>query len=125
MAGLEINCPFCGSKIRIRTSERPTLLTIKAQLNCPHCGQLKADFVGQICNIKRAVFIDCEDANHWEKPEKELIKEGKIKAKDNAQRLKELQGNQADLFAPKPPTLPPEKFSPVERMARRASVARC
>lgn len=123
MAGLEINCPFCGSKTRIRTSEKQSLLTVKAQLNCPNCGQLKADFVGQICNIKRAVFIDCEDANHWEKPEKELIKEGKIQAKDNAQRLKELQSNQGDLFEPNKPTLPPEKMTPLERVARRARVA--
>ena len=117
---LSIHCPFCGHSCRIRTSNRPTLLTVQASLNCPHCGQLKADFVGQITNIKRAVYVDCEEANRWEKPEKELIKEGKIQPKDNDQRLKELKGTQQDLFAPK--GKPPEKMTPAERVARRESL---
>lgn len=99
MASFNLNCPFCGGAIRTRTSERPTLLTVKAKVNCPNCGQLKADFVGQLCNIKRAVFVDCEEANQWEKTEKELIAEGKITRKTNKQRLDELRGEQVDLFS--------------------------
>lgn len=118
---LSILCPFCGGVTRIRTSERPTLLTVQTTLNCPNCGQLKADFVGQITNIKRAVYIDCEEANRWEKPEKELIKEGKIQAKDNAQRLQELKGAQQDLFAPK--GLSPEQMTPAQRVERRERLA--
>lgn len=99
MANLEIKCPFCGGSARIRTSERPTILSIKAQVYCSDCGQLKADFFGQIANIRRAVFVECNEANNWEKTEKELIKEGKIQAKSNEQRLKELKGSQPDLFS--------------------------
>lgn len=122
MAGITLNCPFCGYRCNVRTSERPTLLTVTATLNCSNCGQLKADFVGQITNIKRAVFIDCDEASQWNSTEKEQIQAGKIKAKDNAQRLAELKGEQEDLFKDKS-TLPPEKMTPLERMARRASVA--
>lgn len=117
---LSILCPFCGGVTRIRTSERPTLLTVQATLNCPNCGQLKADFVGQITNIKRAVYVDCDEANRWEKPEKELIKEGKIQAKDNAQRLAELKGEQQDLFNNNPPQ---EKMTVAERVALRAGLS--
>lgn len=124
MAGLEIKCPFCGSSARIRKSERPSLLSVQAQVNCPNCGQLKAQFVGQLINIKRAVYIDCEDASKWDKPENELIKEGKIQGKDNAQRLRELRGSQQDLFAQKPKELPPEKVTPAERVALRASLSK-
>lgn len=123
MAGLEIKCPFCGRSARIRNSERPSLLSVQAQVNCPNCGQLKAVFVGQLINIKRAVYIDCEDASKWDKPENELIKEGKIQGKDNDQRLRELRGTQQDLFAQGPKELPPEKITPAERVALRASVA--
>ncbi|HDL3434387.1 TPA: transcriptional regulator, partial [Mannheimia haemolytica] len=69
MAGLSIICPFCGNTARIRGSSRPSLLSYQAQLTCSNCGQLKADFVGQLINIKRAVFIECDEANQWDKPE--------------------------------------------------------
>ncbi|GAB1671738.1 DnaJ-like cysteine-rich domain-containing protein [Mannheimia haemolytica] len=124
MAGLSITCPFCGGIARIRNSHRPTLLSVQAQVNCSHCGQLKADFVGQLINIKRAVFIECDEANQWDKPENELIKEGKIQGKDNAQRLKELRGSQQDLFAKMPGQLPPEKITPAEKIAKRTSLSK-
>lgn len=124
MAGLSITCPFCGGVANIRNSLRPTLLTVQAQVNCSRCGQLKAEFVGQLTNIKRAVFIECDEANQWDKPERELIKEGKIQGKDNAQRLKELRGSQQDLFAPIPGQLPPEKITPAEKIAKRESLSK-
>ncbi|UQX78654.1 transcriptional regulator [Mannheimia haemolytica] len=124
MAGLSIICPFCGNTARIRGSSRPSLLSYQAQLTCSNCGQLKADFVGQLINIKRAVFIECDEANQWDKPENELIKEGKIQGKDNAQRLKELRGSQQDLFANMPGQLPPEKITSAEKIAKRESLSK-
>ena len=75
MAGLTIYCPFCGQRAGIRTTEKLSLLVTKARIYCPSCGQLNADFVGQISNIKRAVYVDCPEANNWEKTEKETLQE--------------------------------------------------
>lgn len=116
MAGLTLFCPFCGGKAVIRTSSRPSILTVQAKVNCSNCGQLKAEFVGQLTNIQRAVFVEAPEVSQWEKTEKELIKEGKIKAQSNAERLNALKGEQQDLFEPKP------EMSVAERVARRKSV---
>lgn len=59
---------------------------------CPSCGQLNADFVGQISNIKRAVYVDCPEANNWEKTEKETLQEKGIKPMTNEERLAQLKG---------------------------------
>ena len=61
MAGLTIYCPFCGQRAGIHTTEKLSLLVTKARIYCPSCGQLNADFVGQISNIKRAVYVDCPE----------------------------------------------------------------
>lgn len=112
---IAIFCPLCGGKTSTRRSYRPTLSTVTAKLYCSQCGELEADFEGQITNIRRAVFVDVPEASRWEKPEKELIQEGKIKAKSNEQRLKELKGEGEKIT-------PPPEVSPAERVARRKSV---
>ncbi|WGE51330.1 transcriptional regulator [Actinobacillus equuli subsp. haemolyticus] len=118
MAGLEIKCPFCGGSAGIRTSERPSLLTVQAQIYCARCGQLKADFVGQLTNIKRAVFIDCPEANSWEKTENELLKENKLAPMSNEERIKQLKAENTQLSF-----LPREK-TPAERIEARANLNR-
>ena len=92
MAGLTIYCPFCGQRAGIRTTEKLSLLVTKARIYCPSCGQLNADFVGQISNIKRAVYVDCPEANNWEKTEKETLQEKGIKPMTNEERLAQLKG---------------------------------
>lgn len=82
--------------MNVRTSERPTLLTIQAELFCPVCNQIRASFVGQIMNVRRAVFIDCPEANTWDKPEKELLKEKGVKPLTNEQRIQLLKGETLD-----------------------------
>lgn len=83
MAGLKIKCPFCGNTTRIRSSERPTLLSVKAYITCPSCGELKAEFVGELINVRKAIFIDCNEVHLWDKPEQELMKEGKLQPKED------------------------------------------
>lgn len=116
--GLTINCPFCGANCRIRTSEKPSLLTIRARIYCSNCGELRADFVGQLTNIKRAVYVDCPESQHWEKPERELLKEQGKKPLKNTERLQYIQRGekQPDLFSKEP-----EKkiLTPLERVERR------
>ena len=91
MSGLTIYCPFCGHKASIRTSSKLSLLVTSARIYCPQCNQLQAEFVGQITNIKRAVFVDCPEANTWEKNEKELLKEEGIKTMSNDERLAQIK----------------------------------
>lgn len=98
---LNIKCPFCGGSCNIRTSERPTLLTVQAQVYCRSCGTLKADFVGQLTNIKRALFIDCPEAERWSKTEKEQIQEDGKRPLTNEERVAQFRAgkDQPDLFA--------------------------
>ena len=101
MAGLTIYCPFCGQRAGIRTTEKLSLLVSKARIYCPSCGQLNADFVGQISNIKRAVYVDCPEENNLEKTEKETLQEKGIKPMTNEERLAQLKGqdkSQGKLF---------------------------
>ncbi|OOF57319.1 transcriptional regulator [Rodentibacter myodis] len=91
MSGLTIYCPFCGHKAGIRTSGKLSLLVTSARLYCPQCNQLQAEFIGQITNIRRAVFVDCPEASNWEKSEKELLKEAGIKPMTNEERLARLK----------------------------------
>ncbi|OOF37382.1 transcriptional regulator [Rodentibacter heidelbergensis] len=93
MSGLTIYCPFCGHKVGIRTSSKLSLLVTSARLYCPQCNQLQAEFVGQITNIRRAVFVDCPEANGWEKSEKELLKEAGMKPMTNEERLAQLKAS--------------------------------
>lgn len=103
MAGLTIKCPFCGGRCSIRTSERPSILTVKADIYCNNCGTLSADFVGQLVNVKRAVFIDCPEVSNWSKTEKEQINEDGKRPLSNAERVKQLkEGKQPDLFKGEP-----------------------
>lgn len=88
---IEIFCPFCGSKTNTRTSERPSLLLVQATVNCPNCGQLKAEFIGQLTNVKRAVYIDCPEVTRWEKTEKEQLKEAGKRPLTNEERLNKLK----------------------------------
>ncbi|OBX08526.1 hypothetical protein QV08_04805 [Gallibacterium salpingitidis] len=114
---LTIKCPFCGSDCRIRTSDNPSLLTVKAQIYCANCNELKADFIGQITNVKRAIYIDCPEAQRWEKPEKELIREQGKKPISNDERIQYLKRGEAqpDLFQ----TPPKKPLTPLERIERR------
>lgn len=94
--GLKLPCPVCDAQMSIRTSSRPTLLTVQAECFCPVCNQIRASFVGQIMNVRRAVFIDCPEANTWDKPEKELLKEKGVKPLTNEQRIQLLKGETLD-----------------------------
>lgn len=99
--GLTIYCPFCGHKAGIRTSDKLSLLVTKARIYCPQCNQLQAEFVGQITNIKRAVFVECPEANNWEKTEKEILQETGQKPMSNEERIAQIKaaGNtQGKLF---------------------------
>lgn len=96
MGGLTIYCPFCGHKAGIRTSAKLSLLVTTARIYCPQCNQLQAEFTGQITNIRRAVFVDCPEANTWEKSEKETLKEKGIKPMTNDERLAQLTGKDKD-----------------------------
>ena len=58
----------------------------------PKVGKFNADFVGQISNIKRAVYVDCHEANNWDKTEKETLQEKGIKPMTNEERLAQLKG---------------------------------
>lgn len=120
--GVEIKCPFCGGRASIRTSERPSLLTVKASVFCPNCNQLKGEFVGQLTNVKRAVFIDCPEVNRWEKSEKEMLKEQGKSAPTNEERLAKLKqdaSGQKWLFAEEKPQ---REISPLERQAKRQAL---
>lgn len=128
--GMDIKCPFCGHSARIRTSEKLSLLVTRAQVYCPTCNQLKAEFVGQLTNIKRAVYVDCPEANHWDKTEKETLQEKGIKPLTNDERLAQIKaGGQSDLQMFLPPQIKPCKpnagKTPLERQqARRNLTAR-
>ncbi|MGX3020488.1 transcriptional regulator [Ursidibacter sp. B-7004-1] len=100
LMALEIRCPFCGGKCNIRTSERPTLLTVQAKIYCQNCGTLQADFVGQLTNVKRALFIDCNEAERWSKTEKEQIQEDGKRPLTNDERIAQFRAGkeQPDLF---------------------------
>lgn len=117
---LEIKCPFCGGKCNIRTSERPTILTVQAKVYCHNCGTLSADFVGQLTNVKRALFIDCPEAERWSKTEKEQIAEDGRKPLSNEERVKQFKAgkDQPDLFQGEPA----KALTPAERVARRQGV---
>lgn len=120
--GVEIKCPFCGGRASIRTSERPSLLTVKASVFCSNCNQLKGEFVGQLTNVKRAVFIDCPEVNQWEKSEKETLKEQGKNAPTNEERLAKLKqdaSGQKWLFAEEKPQ---REISPLERQAKRQAL---
>lgn len=122
MAGLEIKCPFCGGKCSVRTSERPTLLSIRATVYCRSCGTLKADFIGQLTNVKRALFLDCPQAERWSKTEKEQIKEDGKKPLSNEERLRQFRAgkDQPDLF--ESDSEPQKPLTPAERVELRKSV---
>lgn len=128
--GLSIKCPFCGGEAAIRTSERPSLLSVQAKLQCNRCGDFKGDFIGQIINVKRAVFVDCPEVNQWDKSENEYLKEKGLKKKSNEEHLADLKGQavkeakqQLSFFERE---LPPEREDkqPLTRMEKRAKVAR-
>ncbi|MEH8044895.1 transcriptional regulator [Gallibacterium anatis] len=117
---INVKCPFCGGNCQVRTSDKPSLLTVKAQVYCPNCGGLRADFMGQLTNIKRAIYIDCPEAGKWEKPEKQLIKEQGKTPITNEMRLEHLRRGEAqpDLFSQ-----PPKKtLTPAKRLARREKI---
>lgn len=128
---IEIFCPFCGSKTNTRTSQRPSLLLVQASVNCPNCGQLKAEFIGQLTNVKRAVYIDCPEVNQWEKNEKEQLKEEGKRPLTNEERLSKLKqdaSKQKWLFAddekPKQEEAPTvREKTPLERQQARRSVS--
>lgn len=117
---LEIKCPFCGGSCNIRTSERPTLLTVQAKVYCKNCGTLNADFIGQLTNVKRALFIDCPEAERWSKTEKEQIEEEGKRPLTNEQRVAQFKAgkDQPDLFH----TEAEQAMTPQERVARREAL---
>ena len=55
---LTIKCPNCGASMNIRTSDRPTPTTVQAIVYCPHCADVKAQFVGELTNIQRATWTE-------------------------------------------------------------------
>ncbi|MFZ7108556.1 transcriptional regulator [Avibacterium avium] len=87
---INIKFPFCGGDTKTRTSHKPSLLSVKATIYCPNCGQLKAQFMGQLYEVKRAVYIDCPEAQKWNETEKEQIDKGTLKAVSNQERLDSL-----------------------------------
>lgn len=105
MVGLTIQCPFCGKRAGIRTSKRESLLVITADLYCSNCNKLKAKFMGEITEIKRAIYVDCPESAKWDKPESEIIKE------------KEAKGEQADAQQKAP-----REKTPLERILARQSL---
>lgn len=92
--GLSIICPFCGGRASIRDSNRVGLLAYQALVKCHNCGTLKADFVGQLTNVRRAVYIDCPESKSWDKPENEWLKEKGIRKLTNEERIKQLKGEE-------------------------------
>lgn len=46
--------------------------------------------MGQLYEVKRAVYIDCPEAQKWNETEKEQIDKGTLKAVSNQERLDSL-----------------------------------
>ncbi|MEG9530172.1 transposase [Mannheimia indoligenes] len=67
MAGLKILCPFCGKPTKIRSSERPSAEITIAYVSCHYCGEFQGKFMGELVDIKKAVFIDYKDDQQWGK----------------------------------------------------------
>ena len=78
--------------------------------------------MGQLTNVKRAVFIDCPEVNRWEKSEKEILKEQGKNAPTNEERLAKLKqdaSGQKWLFTEEKPQ---REISPLERQAKRQAL---
>lgn len=72
--GLAIFCPRCGSKLNVSTSERPSLITVKAMLVCcnPRCDGYRCDFVGEMLNFRTATFHAAPEIANWTKTESNM-----------------------------------------------------
>lgn len=72
--GLAIFCPRCGGKLNVSTSERPSLISVKAILVCcnPRCDGYRCDFVGEMLNFRTATFREAPEISSWTKTERNL-----------------------------------------------------
>jgi hypothetical protein len=53
---LKITCPNCKKAMNVRTSDRPTETTVRAELYCTHCAGVKAKFIGELLDVKYAHY---------------------------------------------------------------------
>ena len=42
--------------MNVRTSDRPTETTVRAELYCTHCAGVKAKFIGELLDVKYAHY---------------------------------------------------------------------
>ncbi|KMK50516.1 hypothetical protein RO21_11285 [[Actinobacillus] muris] len=117
---INVKCPFCGNATQTRTSWQTGILSLQASVYCPKCGGLKADFVGQLINVKRAVFVDAPETAKWDKTEQELQAENRLPKISNEERLACIRNGekQPDLFKPKQAEEKPD-LTPQARVERR------
>ncbi|KDB46217.1 hypothetical protein KZ453_06185 [Glaesserella parasuis] len=79
--GVMLSCPRCEHPLNIITSERPTLLTVKARIVCcnPRCEGFRSDFLGEMLNFSLATFRPAPEVASW------TLSEVKVKRKDENQ----------------------------------------